>query len=64
MICCDHQLLPGKCGRYGRREMHGSLHSATCLEEIAVDGRRMIHIVSCAFNVVHLISNTFSEFSK
>lgn len=63
MICSDRQLLLGKCGRYGRGEMHESLHSATCLGEIAVDGR-MTHIVSCALNMVHLISNTFSEFGS
>lgn len=57
MIYSDNQLLLGKCGSYGRREMHENLHSATCLEEIAVDGR-MIHIV------FHLISNTFSEFGR
>ena len=60
MICYDHQLLRGKCGRYGRREIRKSLHSATCLEKIAVDGR-MTHIMSCALNTVRLISNTFSE---
>jgi hypothetical protein len=43
--------------------MHESLHIATCLEETAVD-RRMIEIVSCALNMVHLISNTFSEFGR
>jgi len=63
MICSDHQLLLGKCGRNGRREIHGSLHSATCLGEIAVGGR-MTHVVSCALNMVHPISNTFSEFGR
>jgi len=55
MICSDHQLLLGKCGRYGREEMHESLQSATCLGDIAVD-ERMTHIVSCTLNMVHLIS--------
>jgi len=63
MICSDHQLLLGKCGRYERREMLESLHSANCLEEIAVDGR-MRHIVSCALSVVCVISNMFSEFGR
>jgi hypothetical protein len=59
MICSDHQLLLGKRGR----EMHESLHSANCLEEIAVNGKT-IHSVSCTPNVVYLISNMFFEFGR